>query len=73
MSEEVKPIICRCSFCGKSDQEVAAITAGEQVWICVECWLLCLDGFRPHLDMTVEKTYVINLKATSHETPGEPK
>jgi hypothetical protein len=28
-----------CSFCGKSESEVAKLVAGPKVYICDECWL----------------------------------
>ena len=32
-----------CSFCGKIDDEVAALIAGPDVHICNECIALCND------------------------------
>jgi len=36
-----KPPIVRCSFCGKSEHEVARLFAGPSVYICNECINLC--------------------------------
>ena len=33
----------RCSFCGKSQQEVKKLVAGPHAFICNECIELCLD------------------------------
>ncbi len=32
-----------CSFCGKSQHEVKKLIAGQTVFICDECTILCLD------------------------------
>jgi hypothetical protein len=66
MSEpDDKPILCFCSFCGKNDKQVDAMVADEHVWQCIECWLKCLDAFRPYLDMQVERVYSLELKSKS--------
>ena len=39
--DEIKTI--RCSFCGKSQQEVRRIVAGPGVYICDECVGLCME------------------------------
>jgi ATP-dependent Clp protease ATP-binding subunit ClpX len=31
----------KCSFCGKSHNQVAKVVAGPGVWICNECVALC--------------------------------
>jgi ATP-dependent Clp protease ATP-binding subunit ClpX len=36
-----KPPIVRCSFCGKTEHEVARLFAGPSVYICNECVNLC--------------------------------
>ena len=36
-----KPPIVRCSFCGKTEHEVARLFAGPSVYICNECINLC--------------------------------
>lgn len=38
-----KPKILRCSFCGKSQEDVEKIVAGPSVYICNECIELCND------------------------------
>jgi len=40
-SSEGKPPIVRCSFCGKTEHEVARLFAGPSVYICNECINLC--------------------------------
>lgn len=37
-----KPVLC-CSFCGKSQNEVAKLIAGATVCICNECVDLCVE------------------------------
>ncbi len=36
-----KPPVVRCSFCGKTEHEVARLFAGPSVYICNECISLC--------------------------------
>jgi ATP-dependent Clp protease ATP-binding subunit ClpX len=33
--------VLRCSFCGKSEQEVKKLVAGPNVFICDECVEIC--------------------------------
>ncbi|MEI8200365.1 MAG: ATP-dependent Clp protease ATP-binding subunit ClpX [Eubacteriales bacterium] len=40
-SADGKPPIVRCSFCGKTEHEVARLFAGPSVYICNECINLC--------------------------------
>jgi hypothetical protein len=40
MSDSATP---RCSFCGKTQDEVRTLVAGSKVWICDECIDLCND------------------------------
>jgi hypothetical protein len=35
-----------CSFCGKNQHEVKKLVAGQQVFICDECIVLCMDIIR---------------------------
>ena len=37
----VKEALLRCSFCGKTQEEVKKIIAGPTVYICDECIDLC--------------------------------
>ena len=37
---------CYCSFCGKSQEDVAKLIAGPAVYICDECIELCMDIVR---------------------------
>lgn len=41
MSEERKQL--KCSFCGKSQEQVRKLIAGPNVYICDECVGLCTD------------------------------
>jgi hypothetical protein len=49
--------VYRCSFCGKSQEEVKTLVAGPGVFICDECTALCQA--------------VINNKAETREAPQE--
>ena len=44
----------RCSFCGKSQQEVRKLIAGPEVFICDECVNLCNEIIRDELPATPE-------------------
>ena len=37
---------CRCSFCGKTQAEVAKLIPGPAVFICNKCVGLCVDILR---------------------------
>lgn len=43
-----RPVI-HCSFCGKSQNEVAVIIAGPTVFICDKCVALCSDVVNENL------------------------
>jgi len=54
---------CYCSFCGKSQEDVAKLIAGPAVYICDECIELCneivLEGTTPDESGTQEKPAVL--------------
>jgi ATP-dependent Clp protease ATP-binding subunit ClpX len=54
---------CYCSFCGKSQDDVAKLIAGPAVYICDECIELCneivLEGVLPEESGTQEKPAVL--------------
>ncbi len=60
----------RCSFCGKSQDEVERLIAGRNAYICNECVELCLnvmgDEFAPH-------SRQLKQKARQLEEEGLPK
>ena len=60
----------RCSFCGKSQDEVERLIAGRNAYICNECVELCLnvmgDDFAP-------KSKQLKQKARRMEEEGLPK
>ncbi len=60
----------RCSFCGKSQDEVERLIAGRNAYICNECVELCLnvmgDEFAPH-------SRQLKQKARQMEEEGLPK
>ncbi len=47
--EEKKPEPRYCSFCGKSEHDVACIIAGRTAFICGECTQICADLVLKHL------------------------
>ena len=54
---------CYCSFCGKSQEDVAKLIAGPAVYICDECIELCneivLEGTTPDENGTQQKPTVL--------------
>jgi ATP-dependent Clp protease ATP-binding subunit ClpX len=58
-----KDTTCYCSFCGKSQDDVAKLIAGPAVYICDECIELCneivLEGATPENDGIQEKKAVL--------------
>ncbi len=55
-----KTTLLRCSFCGKSQEEVKKLVAGPTVYICNECVALCNDILREE-------------EKTEEPKPGIPK
>jgi ATP-dependent Clp protease ATP-binding subunit ClpX len=49
-------VLLRCSFCGKSQLEVAKLIAGSAVYICNECVGLCDDILAEELKHTTTRT-----------------
>lgn len=43
----------RCSFCGKSEEQVRQLVAGPNVYICNECLALCVDALEDSLDTDI--------------------
>ena len=58
-----KDTTCYCSFCGKSQEDVAKLIAGPAVYICDECIELCneivLEGASPEENDIQEKTAIL--------------
>ena len=52
----------RCSFCGKSQEEVDRIIAGPGVYICSDCVKICSNIVEDDLYEDAEMTYTINEK-----------
>ena len=50
-----KSVLLRCSFCGKSQEEVKKLVAGPTVYICNECVALCNDILREEEKTEVPK------------------
>jgi hypothetical protein len=65
-----------CSFCGKSQDEVAKLIAGPTVFICNECVALCTDIVEgkpdmPHAQLATSRD-VEAAKALTAEAAGIP-
>lgn len=65
------PPIVRCSFCGKTEHEVARLFAGPSVYICNECINLCDSLLADDDEYVVERRD--NLKLDQVPTPEELK
>ncbi|MBE5040817.1 ATP-dependent Clp protease ATP-binding subunit ClpX [Ructibacterium gallinarum] len=48
--------ICRCSFCGKTEEQVKRLIEGPNVYICNECVALCVELF--HDDFETANTEI---------------
>ena len=62
-----KPKNIRCSFCGKSQEEVDRIIAGPGVYICSECVKVCSNIVEDELYEDTEMTYTL---ADKEELPN---
>ena len=49
------PSMHRCSFCGKTQDQVRRLVAGPNVFICNECILLCQEIISDDLPLMPEK------------------
>jgi len=66
-----KPPIVRCSFCGKTEHEVARLFAGPSVYICNECINLCDSLLADDEEFTAPKAR--DQKMDHVPTPAELK
>jgi len=66
-----KPPIVRCSFCGKTEHEVARLFAGPSVYICNECINLCDSLLADDEELTAPQSR--DLKMDHVPTPAELK
>ena len=46
--------LCRCSFCGKSEEQVKRLIEGPNAYICNECVELCLELFQDDFENVTE-------------------
>lgn len=69
-SDENPPIV-RCSFCGKTEHEVARLFAGPSVYICNECIILCESLLADDDEYVFPKS--ANVKLDHVPTPEELK
>ena len=63
------PSMHRCSFCGKTQDQVRRLVAGPNVFICNECILLCQEIISDDLPLMPEKGGAMD----SLPTPSEMK
>jgi len=59
-----KSILLRCSFCGKTQEEVKKLVAGPTVYICNECVALCNDILREEEKIEEPKAGVSKTRLT---------
>ncbi len=69
INEETKGI--RCSFCGKTQDQVERIIAGPGVFICNECVELCLDILDDSQTETDSKMVMDDITPSQIPTPQE--
>ena len=50
----------KCSFCGKTQEQVRKLIAGPNVYICDECIELCADIIDEEYDVLANKTENMN-------------
>ena len=62
-----RPEALRCSFCGKSQDKVVRLVAGQGVYICDECVDLCTQIIAEELDLKGARDAVA--RRTSGDTP----
>ena len=55
------PESARCSFCGKSQQQVKHLIAGPSAFICDECVELCQEIIEPEVQVQEDAGYYITL------------
>ena len=53
MSDEKKQL--RCSFCGKSQEQVRKLIAGPNVYSCDECVGLCTETVEEEYDVLADQ------------------
>ncbi|MEG0012848.1 MAG: ATP-dependent Clp protease ATP-binding subunit ClpX [Cellulosilyticaceae bacterium] len=53
----------RCSFCGKSQEQVRRLIAGPQVYICDECIELCSEIIEEEFDEVIEPEGLVDMQA----------
>ena len=66
-----KEVTIYCSFCGKSNHEVAKMVSARDIaQICVECWLICFEDFREHIDVMITKTITMKSREATQSDRG---
>ena len=62
----------RCSFCGKSQDDVAALIAGPSVFICDECVDVCIEVLGINEEWCERKIANLQRMLAQTETPRRP-
>ena len=70
MSRPASPETVSCSFCGKSQHDVAQVVAGPGVYICNECVALCHQIIDEELDLNNGREAIGKRTATSGAPPA---
>lgn len=59
----------KCSFCGKSDEQVRKLVAGPHVFICDECITACVDILASDARFSVTPTDVERVETLAAKLP----
>ena len=51
----------KCSFCGKSQDQVEKLIAGPEVYICNNCVDLCIEILNAELNLPIEMEFTIRV------------
>lgn len=57
MSKKDEKVMVKCSFCGKTQEQVKRLVAGPDVFICNECVTLCQDIIEEEFEKAVDNDY----------------
>ncbi|MGL5440633.1 MAG: ATP-dependent Clp protease ATP-binding subunit ClpX [Filifactoraceae bacterium] len=57
MSKKDEKIVVKCSFCGKTQDQVKRLVAGPDVFICDECVSLCQDIIEEEFEKNISNDY----------------
>ena len=57
----------KCSFCGKTQDQVRRLIAGPNVYICDECVELCDEIIQEEIEETIGRGYYISTKTKRND------